>query len=227
MGKSGENGRIDIGQQCNIFTADQKRETRKGAAASAFSANYRRYKILLYPYNFLLCGNAIDPIPHKFSLCWYNDLLYPIRCNLPGPSRPPSRFVHDAQFSNGPAAPAPPKVRTRGTREGHGDPAGAIFDNFPRFVQNVKKVQTRTPTISGAVFRMSKNCASAPPIIFDSLFKMSKKCSPEILNTFPPTAQKHPSKNFEHFSGKGQKRPSRNIEQNPPESRKKPPSTPP
>ena len=28
-GKSGGNGSIDIGQQCNIFTADQKRETRE------------------------------------------------------------------------------------------------------------------------------------------------------------------------------------------------------
>ena len=132
-GKSGGNGRIDIGQQCNIFTADQKRETRERATASAFSANYRRYKLLLYPYNFLLCGNAIYPIPHKFSLCRYNDLLYPIGSDQPGAPRPPScrscrrsrsRFVHDAQFSNG-QAPAPraalapavaPAARTRAPR---------------------------------------------------------------------------------------------------------------
>lgn len=157
VGKSGENGRIDIGQQCNIYAADQKRETRERAAASAFSAKRGGYKILLYPYNFLLCGNAIDLISHKFSLCWYNDLLYPIGSDQPGAPRPPSRFVHDAQFSNGPAAPAPPKIRGSGTREGHGDPAGAIFDslfkmskkcknrhshNFRQRVQNVKKVQS-------------------------------------------------------------------------------------
>ena len=152
--------------------------------ASAFSANYRRYKILLYPYNFLLCGNAIDPTSHKFSLCWYNDLLYPIGSDQPGEPRPPSRtrtsrtrscrrtrcprpphsvtaqqpFVHSAQFSSGPAAPSPPRIRGRGTREGRGDPAGSIFDtvfkmskkcknrpsdNFRQPVQNVKKVQSR------------------------------------------------------------------------------------
>ena len=183
---------------------------------------------MLYPYNFLLCGNAIDPTSHKFSLCWYNDLLYPIGSDQPGAPRPPSRtrscrrprrphrphsvtakqpFVHGAQFSNGPAAPSPPRIRGRGTREGRGDPAVAIFDmvfkmskkcknrpsdNFRQPVQNVKKVQSRD----------FEHISPRPP----------KNAPAEILNTFPEMAKK---------------RPSRNIEQNPPQTQKKPPSTPP
>ena len=183
---------------------------------------------MLYPYNFLLCSNAIDPMSHKFSLCWYNDLLYPIGSDQPGAPRPPSRtrtsrrsrcphqpsphsvtakqpFVHRAQFSNGPAAPSPTRIRGRGTREGRGDPAVAIFDT---------------------VFKMSKKCKNRPLIIFDSLFKMSKKYSPEILNTFPPTAQKRPRRNFEHISGNGQKTPLPQYWTEPPRNPKKAPLTP-
>lgn len=170
---------------------------------------------MLYPYNFLLCGNAIDPIPHKFSLCWYNDLLYPIGSDQPGLPRPPSRFVHNAQFPSPPPEPHPllPSL-PRQPRRPHSVTAKQPFVHGAQFSngQAAPAARARGTGIPPARFstrcsKCQKSAKTAPPMIFDGLFKMSKKCSPIILNTFPPTAQKYPRRNFEHFSGKGQKTP--------------------
>lgn len=190
---------------------------------------------MLYPYNFLLCVNAIDPISHKFSLCWYNDLLYPIGSDQPGAPRPPScrfrsrsRFVRDAQFSNG-QAPAPlaalaPAALSNGPAFGNGPAAPAR----PKSADAARAKGTGIPParFSTRCSKCQKSAKTAPPTIFDSLFKMSKKCSPEILNTFPPTAQKHPRKNFEHFSGKAQKTPLPQYWTKPPANPKKAPLNP-